>query len=241
MPSSREPARQRRDLMCAKFYGISKPVVFTLAPCYSSQAGAAGTSGTILGFTSTPVWLRRPHCLRSTCFIPGLCYTTCTVLHINLLEPKKRCSRCRARKPLVRFYRDRTRPDGHSCYCNPCDALGTKEQAHRRKAKDPEAYTAARRAYELDYYYGLSEEEYQRQYAKQGGVCAICGQNPEGRLAVDHDHITGRFRGLLCRTCNRGIGWLKDSIVLLEAAIVYLRNQEDPNEQGIENGPSQRG
>lgn len=60
----------------------------------------------------------------------------------------------------------------------------------------------------------------------QNGVCAVCS-NPEmsGRyktLSVDHDHITGKIRGLLCSSCNRGIGLLKDNIEVLKSAISYL-------------------
>jgi hypothetical protein len=54
--------------------------------------------------------------------------------------------------------------------------------------------------------YGLTPAGYDELLASQGGVCAICGR-PRGknRLAVDHDHVTGRVRGLLCIRCNRGI------------------------------------
>lgn len=64
-------------------------------------------------------------------------------------------------------------------------------------------------------------------YLEQGGCCAICGE-PEGkdRLVVDHDHTTGKVRGLLCRTHNVGLGHFGDSTALLQAAINYLREYE---------------
>ena len=56
--------------------------------------------------------------------------------------------------------------------------------------------------------YGLTNADYDRMMERQGGVCAICGQPPTNNLlAVDHDHKTGRVRGLLCAPCNRHLGW----------------------------------
>jgi Recombination endonuclease VII len=56
--------------------------------------------------------------------------------------------------------------------------------------------------------YGLTDAEYDGIWEDQGGVCAICGQPPTNNLlAVDHDHVTGRVRGLLCAPCNRHLGW----------------------------------
>jgi len=72
--------------------------------------------------------------------------------------------------------------------------------------------------------YGELVEQY-------GDVCGICRRSETSktrsgelrRLAVDHDHITGKIRGLLCGDCNRMIGMAKDKIEVLEAAIEYLR------------------
>ena len=74
--------------------------------------------------------------------------------------------------------------------------------------------------------YGLTREDYAVLLEEQGGVCAICrepcatGQT----LSVDHDHATGRVRGLLCRTCNLGIGHLRDDARLVASALEYLRS-----------------
>ena len=71
--------------------------------------------------------------------------------------------------------------------------------------------------------YGLTLEAYQDLFARQGGVCAICGAPPGNRaLAVDHDHGSGEVRGLLCTRCNVGIGGFRDDPELLAAAIAYL-------------------
>mgnify|MGYP001588323314 CR=1 FL=1 len=75
--------------------------------------------------------------------------------------------------------------------------------------------------------YGISIEEYCALLSAQGGGCAICGLNPneEGRkLSTDHDHVSGRVRGILCTRCNSGIGMFRDRPDLLALAIRYLTN-----------------
>jgi hypothetical protein len=75
--------------------------------------------------------------------------------------------------------------------------------------------------------YGISSEEWQTFYDLQLGRCAIC-QVPlsEVRVMVDHQHGTGRVRGLLCNYCNPGIGFFEDDPALLDAAAEYLRMTE---------------
>lgn len=72
--------------------------------------------------------------------------------------------------------------------------------------------------------YGLSPEQWDALMMAQGGVCAICGRtNPSGRaLHVDHDHVTGRVRGLLCVRCNVALGRFGDSAEMLIRAAEYL-------------------
>lgn len=74
----------------------------------------------------------------------------------------------------------------------------------------------------------MTQAQYDERLAAQGGACAICRGTHPGRkgifnMSVDHDHFTGRVRGLLCANCNKGIGFFKDSRELLAAAIVYLK------------------
>lgn len=65
--------------------------------------------------------------------------------------------------------------------------------------------------------------------AKQKNVCCICKQkcNTRKTLSVDHDHKTGKIRGLLCVKCNTALGMLNDNIGTFENAINYLRNFEE--------------
>lgn len=81
---------------------------------------------------------------------------------------------------------------------------------------------------------GCSREHYEALLKAQQGKCAICGaanghtskHGTDCRLAVDHDHRTGTIRGLLCNSCNRGLGRFKDSLELLRAAVRYLEERQ---------------
>lgn len=74
--------------------------------------------------------------------------------------------------------------------------------------------------------FGLTTEHYDAMFNKQEGKCAICGIHQselKPALCIDHNHQTNKIRGLLCGKCNRGLGYLNDSIDLLQAAINYLK------------------
>jgi hypothetical protein len=78
--------------------------------------------------------------------------------------------------------------------------------------------------------YGITLEQYERLLEVQGGACAICkskdiGHSKHKHFSVDHDHVTGVVRGLLCNRCNVGLGSFKDNMDSLQAAIEYLRKQ----------------
>ena len=73
--------------------------------------------------------------------------------------------------------------------------------------------------------YGITLEDYNRMFGEQNGCCKICGkhqQDLKASLHVDHNHTTGKVRGLLCHHCNVGIGHFEDNIALLSNAIAYL-------------------
>ena len=79
--------------------------------------------------------------------------------------------------------------------------------------------------------FGIDINRYEEFLLKQGKVCAIClkpelSKHQSGtlrKLAVDHDHKTGRIRGLLCSRCNNGIGLLGEDIKIFKKAIEYLK------------------
>jgi hypothetical protein len=126
----------------------------------------------------------------------------------------KFCYMCDKTKSATEFYHDRSRPDGLSSRCKPCNTthsakyIPSKEKHH---------------AYTLSYYYGMTEVQYADLVAEQGGVCKICKTKPERVLAVDHDSKTKEIRGLLCRRCNSAIGLFDHDPEKLEAAAEYIR------------------
>jgi len=96
--------------------------------------------------------------------------------------------------------------------------LGREAENKYRRAN----YHKIRKEKRLKERYGMSLDDYHLMSLRQNGVCAICKCAPKTPLHVDHCHTTGRVRGLLCGSCNRALGLLKDNCKFLENAITYL-------------------
>ena len=117
-------------------------------------------------------------------------------------------------------YRDRKKPS-KQCMIDGCDnVLYAKSLCHQHYIKQ--------RKWQA---YGVDAARYQEMLREQGGVCAICSQREKttgyasGKtkdLAVDHDHVTGTVRALLCSACNTAIGLFNDDDKLLAKAQTYL-------------------
>ena len=76
---------------------------------------------------------------------------------------------------------------------------------------------------------GLDPKEMEQRWSDHNGKCEICQRVPskdERRLHMDHDHVSGKFRGFLCNNCNAGIGRFLDSPSLLRAAAKYLEDRQ---------------
>lgn len=100
------------------------------------------------------------------------------------------------------------------------DSISERARASRqaRKQNNDQSIRSGR----LKLLYGISAAEYDALLAKQDGACAICRKRSKARLCVDHCHLTGTVRGLLCRACNVALGALKDDQASLVAAFAYL-------------------
>lgn len=154
----------------------------------------------------------------------------------------KRCSRCDTWKTLDAFYRDRSQTDGRYRQCRAC-AAETKKLSNRRvREQDPDNWNTRRRAAVARYRerhphrvkatdkaqnlrkFGLTPAGFAALKQEQGGQCAICRAEPAPTrdLAVDHDHATGKVRGLLCSNCNTALGLFGDNPERLDAAREYL-------------------
>jgi hypothetical protein len=113
----------------------------------------------------------------------------------------KRCSACQESKPLTEFHKNRRSSSGHMSCCKTCRAVIDSDMRLPRE-------------------YGITRMDLDALLEGQRGLCAIC----ERRTAVhvDHDHATGRVRGVLCFACNVALGHLQDDVALFRKAIGYL-------------------
>ena len=130
----------------------------------------------------------------------------------------KRCCKCKKKKELECFHKNKSKKDGYADYCKDCK----KEESKGYKQK-PRKETLEKRLKK----HGITPEVYNEMFNKQQGICPICGRHQSELskgLCVDHDHLTGKKRGLLCTKCNLRLGTFNDNIEHLKAAIVYLES-----------------
>lgn len=163
---------------------------------------------------------------------------------ISNRDPKL-CTTCGVEKPLSAFYPIRTergvvpRIPLFQARCKACCIarvqkrvngpkrveLLAQRQRHYQRLKEE---GRANLGYEDRMYhrlYASSRAAYDTQLASQNGRCAVCNRLPaegEARFAFDHDHVTGLTRGVLCPSCNGGLGCFRDDPVKLRSAITYL-------------------
>jgi hypothetical protein len=132
----------------------------------------------------------------------------------------KHCASCNTVKSLEEFRRSNGKKSGRFAHCRACTSA-------KWSTVDDEVRSRAKRGK-----LSLSYEEYQQMREDQGDRCAICG-NPETtrqkgkdsevrELAIDHDHVTGRVRELLCANCNKALGCMADDPARLRAAADYI-------------------
>lgn len=128
----------------------------------------------------------------------------------DLLAGKKRCQTCRSNSS--RYSKTPAR------------------KAVRNARQATSGYRQYQREYHLRNEYGLTVADYDAILARQKGRCKICGGGPNGRqkdrFHVDHDHATGKVRGLLCYRCNKMVGLAGDSAETLMKAASYLQESK---------------
>lgn len=99
----------------------------------------------------------------------------------------------------------------------------TNRAAVRRR---PEQYARTARTLHYKRRFGMTIDDYETMLADQGDACAICGSTEAKgygkHFPIDHDHVTGEIRGLLCSKCNAGLGLFNDDPARLTAAVAYL-------------------
>lgn len=93
----------------------------------------------------------------------------------------------------------------------------------RWNKEHPEAFRRNARTHKLRKEYGITQAEYEAMVERQKGACAVCRRPPKtGRLHIDHDHDSGKVRGLLCMPCNSFLGKISEDVVILKRAVAYL-------------------
>lgn len=165
---------------------------------------------------------------------------------------EKFCKCCGQTKPTAEFHRNRRNRSGLEAWCKQCRNGQMKQYRATESAKSVQAkqqkqwhqtpkgrnymYMKAQegqrkrdlksRASQQPPYTPariITLDEYEQMLCEQGGLCAICKAEPNGtRLHIDHCHVTGKIRGLLCMKCNQGLGQFMDRPNLLERARLYL-------------------
>ena len=127
-------------------------------------------------------------------------------------EGHKRCGDCKELRPLIEFPANKNSRDGRHTYCKPCHAVRGNESVQR--------LYGSTRHYHLKRRYGIGAADVDQRLADQDGLCALCGEKPAEQ--VDHDHLFGQVRGILCFNCNGGLGQFRDRVDIMRKAIDYL-------------------
>ena len=129
---------------------------------------------------------------------------------------KLTCSTCKEIKPTEGFARRNNVSRGYAYVCKACINLNNKDTRTKEDRWD----------YQLQNKYGITLEQYEVMLENQNGSCHICGTTAcqsGKRMAVDHNHVTNKVRGILCFKCNTGLGKFNDDITILEQAVSYLK------------------
>lgn len=152
------------------------------------------------------------------------------------MSATKVCAKCGGEKPATKEYFASGGKTALHSYCRDCyrewRRAWTADNRDRVRATQKKWVAAnhekmkAKRIRRGLRNRGVTEADFKRMLAAQAGVCGICGgdrtRTGATRLSVDHDHKTGVVRGLLCSSCNFGIGYFRDDPKLLATAILYL-------------------
>lgn len=136
------------------------------------------------------------------------------------------CAKCQKPRTDDRLKRDKLRKHGHPDWCSGCYAK------HAFKIRNGRVSKTTRRKWNLSIRYGLTPDQVDAMIQEQDGNCAICVDPLPERFHIDHNHKTGKVRGLLCSSCNLRLTIVEDADRLARA-IAYLAKH---NEEVIRNG-----
>ena len=132
-----------------------------------------------------------------------------------------KCSKCAIVQDIGDFAKSKRLTRGHSYNCKRCDSKNQSDWYFRNKQRHKDV----NRAWKNKNYYGLAIGERETMYDSQNGLCLGCKKHFESSwkgLVLDHDHDTGKARGLLCDRCNWTVGHAKNSVETLRSLANYL-------------------
>jgi len=147
---------------------------------------------------------------------------------------KRTCNDCKVEKPLTDFSKSKSRKLGYQYTCKNCNNARAKrwylnnvdkakDRIREWKKNNPDKAYKYMRNSGLNYWHGITENEYQIMFTAQNGKCYLCGNSQKKPLLVDHNHSTKKIRKLLCFRCNHLIGAIENNLGLLEIALQYIR------------------
>lgn len=144
----------------------------------------------------------------------------------------KTCIECKNDLPYESFYPKRTRISkisaaaNYGSRCKSCESNRSKQRVKSETDDERRIRLETQRKWWFRSRYGITVEEFDQMVDIQGGKCACCQREPQGKgaaavLNVDHDHVTGRVRGLLCNPCNQAMGLMKDNPSMIRQLLRY--------------------
>lgn len=145
----------------------------------------------------------------------------------------KTCYACKEDKECKHFSKDYRTKDKLTGICRKCNTFrasqwikNNRERFNKKCRERGDHKKQSKRDRELVRKYGITGKQYDEILEEQKGVCALCKElrltGNQKRMHVDHDHKTKKVRGILCQSCNTGLGKFRDDTELLKEAIKYL-------------------
>ena len=123
----------------------------------------------------------------------------------------KACSKCRVEKPFDHFHASAKAKDKKASWCKTC--ANKSARVGRKRNYTPEQKSR----WAIKSRYGLQVHEVEAMRDRQDGRCGVC-REPKDKFHIDHDHLTGKVRGLVCHRCNILLGGWDDAEWRLSAA-----------------------
>lgn len=155
------------------------------------------------------------------------------------VNEKQYRGKCRQIKPVSEFGVYRIMPDGLNWACKECARIRRIGYYHKNRQKEIKKSSTYNKKNPdivknaaLKRKYGITLEQYLDIYRRQNGLCQICKNHSdtfEDDLVVDHNHTTGKVRGLLCHGCNLSLGNIKENINSAIGLVEYIRENSTEN------------